>query len=185
VSRDFLFADVALSRRLEQAEGEACVDFAAAGQRVYPETGAKWIACAGAYAVFDGIDSPVTQTFGLGLFEELAPRSLDFIERFFLDLKAPVFHEVSPFIGAAALDLLCSRAYRPTEISNVLVRSLTDVGNEECRIATSPNSGETSRVDVRVIDPDQSRLWSDISAKGWSHEHPELRAFLLEMAPLP
>ena len=41
--------------------------------------------CAGAYAVFDGVDSPVTQTFGLGIFEELSPASLDIIERFFLD----------------------------------------------------------------------------------------------------
>jgi hypothetical protein len=33
--------------------------------------------CGGAYAVFDGIDSPVTQTFGLGIFEELNAASLD------------------------------------------------------------------------------------------------------------
>jgi len=184
VGHDFLFSDAALSRRLERAEGEACAEFAVARQRLLPESGAKWIACDGAYAVFDGIDSPVTQTFGLGLFEELTPRSLDIIERFFLDRKAPVLHEVSPFAGGAALDLLCCRAYRPIEISNVLVRSLSDAGEKQCRIAANPAPGGTSRVRVRVIDSDESRLWSEISMKGWSDEHPELRAFLLEMGTI-
>lgn len=184
MSRDFLFSDLALSRRLEQAEGMACAEFAAARQRLFPESGARWIACAGGYAVFDGIDSPVTQTFALGMFEELTPRSLDRIEQFFLDLKAPVMHEVSPFTGTAALDLLCSRAYRPIEISNVLVRSLAEVGEQERRIAVNSQSGETPKVHVRVIDPDQRRLWGDISAQGWSCEHPELRPFLLEMGTI-
>lgn len=62
--------------------------------------------CAGAYAVFDGIESPVTQTFGLAIFEDLTPASVDVIERFFLDRGAPVLHEVSPFAGL--LRLKCS-----------------------------------------------------------------------------
>ena len=181
MSRELLFADIALSRRLERAEGEACAEFALARHRLFPESGAKWIRCAGAYAVFDGIDSPVTQTFGLGLFEELTPRTLDIVERFFHDLKAPVTHEVSPFAGPAALDLLCRRAYRPIEVSNVLIRPLSNDVEEEFRIAADHQSKATSTVHARAIDPDEARLWSDISAKGWSHEHPELRAFLLEM----
>ena len=85
-------------------------------------TGISIVGNAGAYAAFNGVDSPVTQSFGLGIFEELTSASLDVIERFFLDRGAPVLHEVSPFAGAAALDLLCSRNYRPIEISNVLYR---------------------------------------------------------------
>src|ERR1700722_3741385 len=112
------FSDLALSRRLERAEGHACVQFAEARRRLFPDSGAEWIECAGAYAVFDRVESPVTQTFGLGLFEELSPASLDVIERFFLDRGAPVLHEVSPFAGVSALQLLCARNYRPVEISN-------------------------------------------------------------------
>ena len=96
-----LFSDLGLSRRLERAEGNACVQFAEARRRLFPDSGAEWIECIGAYAVFDGIDSPVTQTFGLGLFEELSAASLDVIERFFLDRGAPVLHEVSPLAGVA------------------------------------------------------------------------------------
>jgi hypothetical protein len=75
-----LFSDLALSRRLERAEGHACLQFAEARRRLFPGSGSDWIECAGAYAVFDGIGSPVTQSFGLGIFEELSAASLDTIE---------------------------------------------------------------------------------------------------------
>src|ERR1700716_1486628 len=115
-----LFSNLALSRRLERAEGHACAQFAEARRRLFPDSGSEWMECSGAYAVFDGIGSPVTQTFGLGIFEELTAASLDVIERFFLDRGAHVDHEVSPLVGVAALCLLCSRQYRPIEISNVM-----------------------------------------------------------------
>ena len=116
------FLDLELSRRLERAEGHACVQYAEARRHLFPDSGAEWIECAGAYAVFDGIESPVTQTFGLGIFDELSAAGLDVMERFFLDRGAPVLHEVSPFAGVAALQLLCERNYRPIELSNVLCR---------------------------------------------------------------
>ena len=79
-------------------------------------------------------------------------------------------HEVSPFAGVAALEMLCKRNYRPIEISNVLYRPVE-----------RPTAVEQSAVSVRVIAPDEAQLWSDISARGWSHEHPELRDFLLDL----
>ena len=167
------FADLVLSKRLERAEGHACVQFAEARRRLFPDSGAEWIECAGAYAVFDGIESPVTQTFGLAIFEELSPASLDVIERFFLDRGAPVLHEVSPFAGVAALQMLSARNYKPVEISNVL-----------CRSVERPTAQEQSDVSVRVIAPEEANLWSNISARGWSHEHPELGDFLLGLGAI-
>ena len=164
------FSDLALSKRLERAEGHSCRQYAEARRRLFPDSGAEWIECAGAYAVFDGIESPVTQTFGLALFEELSPASLDVIERFFLDRGAPVLHEVSPFAGVAALEMLCARNYRPIEISNVL-----------CRSVERPTAEEETGVSVRLIAPKEAQLWSNISARGWSHEHPELGDFLLDL----
>jgi GNAT superfamily N-acetyltransferase len=167
------FSDLALSKRLERAEGHACVQHAEARRRLFPDSGAEWIECAGAYAVFDGIESPVTQTFGLALFEELTPASLEEIERFFLDRGAPVLHEVSPFAGVAALGMLCSRDYRPIEMSNVL-----------CRPVERPTAEEHSAVSVRVIAADEAQLWNNISLRGWSHDHPELRDFLLDFGAI-
>jgi len=166
------FSDLALSRRLERAEGHAAAKFAEARRRLFPASGAECMQCAGAYVVFDGVDSPVTQTFGLGMFEEISDASLDTIEQFFRDRGSPVMHEVSPLAGVPSLDLLCARGYRPIEISSVLCRPVE---------APVPAAG---KIDVRIIDASEAELWTRISAVGWSHEHPELQDFLIEIGTL-
>jgi hypothetical protein len=163
------FSDLTLSRRLERAEGNACTKYAEARRRLFPNSGAEWIECAGAYAVFDGIDSPATQSFGLGIFEELTQSALDSIERFFLDHSAPVFHKVSPFAGTGVLDLLCARDYRPIEINNVLYRPVERTKTEH-----------HGHIRVRSIGPEETQVWTDISARGLMSEHPELGDFLLQ-----
>jgi GNAT superfamily N-acetyltransferase len=167
------FSDLLLSKRLERAEGHACTQYAEARRRLFPDSGAGWIECGGAYAVFDGVDSPITQSFGLGIFEELSAGSLDVIERFFLDRGAPVLHEVSPLAGVAALDLLCKRNYRPIEISNVLYWAVEQ-----------PTAEQQAHINVRVIGPEEVQLWTEISARGWAHEHPELLEFLLQLGAI-
>jgi GNAT superfamily N-acetyltransferase len=164
-----LCSDLALSKRMERAEAHACAQFAEARKRLFPSSRAEWIECAGAYAVFDGVDSPITQTFGLGLFEDLSTAALDVIERFFLDRGAPVFHEVSPLVGVAALDLLCERHYRPIEISSVMYQPVHE-----------PAASSEAGLGVRVTGPKEARLWTSISTTAWTHEHPELRSFLDE-----
>jgi len=165
-----MFSDLALSRRLERAEGLACARFADARRSLFPDSGAEWVECAGAYAVFDGVDSPVTQSFGLGIFERPNAAALDTIERFFFDRGAPALHEVSPHAGIIAVDMLCSRNYRPIEISNVLYRNVEEPAAED-----QPN------VSVRVIGPEESELFASVSARGWADEHPELLSFLLRI----
>src|SRR5260370_40499017 len=91
-----IFADLELARRLERPEAVGGARFVEARRRLLPETGAEWIEVAGAYAMYDGPASPVTQTFGLGLFAETTPADLDRIESFFQVRGAPVCHEVSP-----------------------------------------------------------------------------------------
>jgi GNAT superfamily N-acetyltransferase len=158
---------------LERAEGRACVQFAEARRRLFPESGAEWIRCAGAYAVFDGIDSPSTQTFGLGIFEELSAASLDVIERFFLDRGAQVLHEVSPLVGTAAFHLLCARQYKPVEISSVMYRAVE-----------RPVAADRGDARVRVTSPAEAQLWATVSAKGWSHEYPEPLDLVLQTAAI-
>ncbi len=161
--KPMLFSDLGLARRLERAEGRACVSFAEAQRELHPESGAEWIECAGASAVFNGVDSPVTQSFGLGLFEELNPGSLDQIERFFFDRGTAAVHEVSPLAGVAAMELLCARKYKPIEISSVLYREVAAPVDEARGSATA-----------RVIGEHERGLWADISARGWASEYPEM-----------
>ncbi len=165
-----IFSDLTLARRLEAAEGFAGAQFAVARSRLFPECGSTWTKCAGATLVFDGVDSPVTQTFGLGLFEVLTEAALEEMEGFFLSRGAAVMHEVSPMAGAATMELLCARNYRPFEVSSVLYRS---VERTECN--------HPGNIRVRVIGAEEEQLWSGVSARGWTHEHPELEGFMRQM----
>jgi GNAT superfamily N-acetyltransferase len=162
-----VLSDLALSKRLERAEGHACVQYAEAQRRLFPSSGAEWIEHAGAYAVFDGPHSPVTQSFGLGIFQPLSAESLHRIERFFFDHGASADHEVSPLAGAAALSLLCAGNYRPIEVSNVFYQPVEQLASEDFR-----------NIRVRVIGAEESHLWTNIHARGWAHDHPELLEFL-------
>lgn len=162
-----LFADRQLAERLEAAEGYACAQFAAARKRVHPDTSSTWTRIAGADIVFDGIDAPTTQTFGLGLFEPLTSESLDTIEAFFLSRGTTPMHEICPFSGPETLDLLCARGYRPFEISNVLFRSI-----DPTPAPLPPN------ITVCTVGSNEAELWAAINARGWAHEHPEFEDFL-------
>lgn len=112
-----LLADLALARRLEATEGFACAQFALARRRLLPDCGSEAVRIAGADVVFDGPDSPVTQTFGLGMFEQATAEALDEIEQFFCERGAPTQHEVCPFSGVATLGLLCDRGYPRCTVS--------------------------------------------------------------------
>ena len=167
------FSDLTLSKRLESAEGYACAQFAEARRRLFPDSGAEWIECAGAYVVFDGIDSPVTQTFGLGVLGDISPAALNSIESFFASHGAPVLHEVSPFAGVAAIRLLCTRSYQPIELSNVLYRSIE-----------RPTAEHADNIETHIVPSEELPLWTDVSAQGWSHEHPELLDFLQQLGAI-
>ena len=165
-----IFADRELAKRLEAAEGYGCAQFAEARKNLDPQSSSIWTSCAGATVVFDGVDAPTTQTFGLGMFEELTPKALDEIERFFSERGAEIMHEVCPFAGTGTLGLLCKRGYQPCEISNVMYRTV-----EKSREALPPD------IQVRMVSQDEAQLWSSISACGWTHEHPEFEDFVRDM----
>lgn len=165
-----LFSDIETSRRLERAEGFACAQHSEVRRLLYPASGAEWMQCGGAFAVFNGVNSPVTQTFGLGIFEDITTEILDDIESFFAAHSAPVFHEVSPFAGAEAFAMLCARGYRPVELSNVVFQQVAEVA-----------AVDSSHISVRVAGPNEAKLWSEISARGWSHDHPEFAGIMMEL----
>ncbi len=54
------FADRELAQRLERTEAVSCAQFVEGRRAIRPESGAEWIDVAGAYAMFDGVDSPIT-----------------------------------------------------------------------------------------------------------------------------
>lgn len=167
---NMIISDKALSQRLERTEARANADFVETRARLEPVSGAEWIEVAGAYAMFDGVESPLTQTFGLGLFEETTADHLDKLETFFRDRGAEVFHEVSPMADPSLLSLLGKRGYRPIELTTIMYRDLTEEALWE--------NGRSSEIKTRVIDPGEHEIWARTSAKGWSSEHEGLADFM-------
>jgi GNAT superfamily N-acetyltransferase len=136
-------------------------------RELQPDVGAEWTEVAGAYAMFDGPDSPLTQTFGLGLFHPFLARELEQVEEFFDARGAPTNHEVSAFAPRETLSLLGARGYTPIEASTVLVRP-----------TSPPASLERTAVTVRPLTEDDAPLWCRIAGQGWSAESAELGAFV-------
>jgi GNAT superfamily N-acetyltransferase len=168
----FPFSDLTLSRRLEKTEAQSNVDFVEARSQAFPERGARWIEVAGAYVMYDGAASPLTQTFGLGLFEPATSAALNEIEEFYRERGAGVFHEVSPLADPSLLALLNERGYQPIEFTSVMYRPI----DNDFQLKASRNE----KIQVRRIQDSERRLWARTAARGWS-EFTELGDFMLEM----
>ena len=154
-----MFADYQLARLLERTEAEAGAGFVEARAAAHPESGATWVDVAGAYAMFDGPMSPVTQTFGLGLFEPFREADLDAVEEFFHTRGAPPSHEVCPLADPATMPALAARGYRPLEFTSVLFLELAEH-------RPLPHS----EVCVRVAVAGELDLWAETAAEGWRGE---------------
>ncbi len=176
IEESYPFSDLALSRRLEKTEGQSNVGFVEARAKAFPESGACWLEVAGAYAMYDGVGSPVSQTFCLGMFEPVTEGGLDELEEFFQSRGAEVFHEMSPLADPSALALLSERGYQPVEFTSVMFRPI----RPGLRLTEQRNE----RLRVRAVGEGEYDLWAQTAARGWSSEYPELTDFMLELSQL-
>lgn len=167
-----IFSDKELSQKLERTEARSNADFVETRQRLSPDSGAEWIEVAGAYAMFDGVQSPLTQTFGLGLFEEITDAEIDRLEEFFKKHGAPVFHEVSPMADASLIALLNQRGYQPVELTSVMFRPLV--------MENLPVGQLNPQITTRVIESDEVDIWAQTAADGWSTEMPGMGDFMFQ-----
>ena len=140
---------------------------------MFPNIGASWIDVGGTWAMFDGVDSPITQSFGLGMFEPATEDSMAELESFFRDRGSPPFHEVSPLAGKDLLLLLSSRGYEPFELTSVMFLPLPDR-------APSKHT-TTANLKVRIANHQDAEMWVDTSIRGWS-EYAEYAAVMRDLA---
>jgi hypothetical protein len=110
--------------------------------------------------MFDGVGSPLSQTFGLGISQPITAADLDTIERFFLERGSEVFHEVSPLANPSALALLNERGYQPFEFTSVMFRPI----NRGIRLQASRNE----KIQVRVAGLADEAACIETGVKGWS-----------------
>ena len=168
--------DRALAQRLEHAEGRANAEFVEARAKVRPELGACYIELAGTLAMYDGADSPCTQTFGLGMSEPIGDRELGTLEAFFRERGAEVHHEVCPLAETSLLALLNQRGYQPLELSTVLFRPIEP--GLELAAPSDPS------IRVRLIQSGEDSLWAQTAARGWMDVAPEYFDYITELGPV-
>jgi hypothetical protein len=166
-----VFADAPLARRLETTEGHGNAAFVDAQARREPYSGAIRTEIAGTLAMFAGVGSPITQTFGLGIHEQPGDGDLDAIERFFTSRGSAVFHEVSPLAGVDLLATLVRRGYKPVEVSNVMFRLI----DSATRLTVN------QKLKVRTVDVSEADWYGSIAARGWS-EMPEVLPYITGFA---
>lgn len=150
--------DRELGRRLERAEGGIGVAYVGVRRRLTPEVGAACVEIDGAYALFDGVDSLMNQSFAIGMTAPLTAASLDAYEGFFAGHGSAAQHEVSSLAGIDAWTLLAGRGYRPIDLSTVLVTTL----DQPLAIAEQPG------LRVRICAARDEDRWVAASMAGWS-----------------
>lgn len=170
-----IFSDANLSQKLERTEAASNISFVEARTRMSPESGAEWTKIGGTYAMYDGADSPLTQTFGLGIFEKITDAELTQIEMFFKKHEAPVFHEVSPLADSSLISLLSERNYQPVELTSVMFQAIKDDFSE---FASDLN------IKTRIIETGEEKLWAQTSANGWATEMEGLAEFMYQFGQI-
>jgi len=168
-----IFSDIGLARRLERTEGRGNAAFVDAQAKVDPASGAIWTDIGGTSAMFAGVGSPITQSFGLGIHQPAVEKDLETVERFFRSRGSAAFHEVCPLSGVEVYAMLAARGYRPVELSTVLYQPITPA----TRIASN------AALTVRQARKDESALYGAIASQGWS-EQPEVMPFIMGFAKL-
>ena len=171
-----IYSNKDLSQKLERTEARTNADFVETRAKMFPESRAEWIEVGGAYAMFDSPESPLTQTFGLGLFDEITDTELEKLEDFFKQRNAPVFHEVSPMADASLLELLNKRGYQPVELTSVMYLPLAE--------KTFSDSNKNEQINVRIIEKGEEKIWAQTSAEAWSNEMKELGEFMLKFGEI-
>jgi GNAT superfamily N-acetyltransferase len=154
-----LLLDLALARRIEQAEAQAGAAACALLARNRPSSFAAVERIAGGYALYAGPGSPVTQAVGLGLDGAISEADFAQLESFYQQKNEPVRAEVCPLADPALFRHLGAGGYRVTEFSNVMACRLPGFRN-------APKSADG--IEITRVKPAQIDLWNLTVAQGFA-----------------
>jgi GNAT superfamily N-acetyltransferase len=152
------FVDQKLARRLESTDAYAGVEFTRAHARMNADSIATSEPFAGGWAIFGGVDSPLTQAFALGLDGPVSEDEIERMEEFFHSRGASADVELCPYVDPSIVQIFKARSYSLLEFSNVLVRKLTP---------DDANLDSSSEVGVRRPEPHEVKLLSETVGRGF------------------
>jgi GNAT superfamily N-acetyltransferase len=115
-----IFGSTDLAKRIEFAQAQSQLFTAEAHQRLYPDSLHATKRVGNGVAYFAGVDSPMTQVFGLGLEGGVATQEIAELEEFFLSRHSAVTIEVANVAALSFTEQLAGRGYTVAEYSHVL-----------------------------------------------------------------
>jgi len=158
-----IILDQELARRVEWAEAGSAVACAELLTRLRPDSGAAVEAIGGGYAVFCGVNSPITQAVGMGLAGEVSAEEIARLEEFYFSRGDAVRAEMCPLADPSVFAQFGERGYRVTEFSSVMARALS----------AAERWPEPARgLAVEEAAAEQAGQWAQIVAQGFAEEFP-------------
>lgn len=115
-----------LARKLETAEALNQVEVVLSHNRLIRDSQARYQKIGSGYAIFAGVDSPLTQIFGMGLDGEVKVEEVVELEEFYKLHHAAVNVELCHLSELNLSRMLIERGYQISEFSNVLLRRLDE-----------------------------------------------------------
>jgi GNAT superfamily N-acetyltransferase len=179
-----MFADLALTRRVEEAWDWMGVENARVQLGLDPQSGATSLSVGGGHAVFLGTGSPLSQAQGLGLSGPVAESEIERMEDFFRARGTVTQVEVASLADPSLLVLLSRRGYQILEQTHLLVVLLEPGKSRPAEIKAQPGSeGMTSgKVQVSKVRPGELRPWAEAVMRCFFEEPEEPPPVLLEGA---
>jgi GNAT superfamily N-acetyltransferase len=124
-----IFGSLDLAKRIESAQAQNQMDYATAHQSLVSDSTYTALRIGTGVALYAGVDSPLTQSFGIGLGGSEVPESdVDILEHTFFSRGAAVNIEVANLADMSLTTHLGKRGYAVSEYSHVLGFELANLG---------------------------------------------------------
>ncbi|HEY3440664.1 MAG TPA: GNAT family N-acetyltransferase [Paludibaculum sp.] len=152
----FSTADLALARRLEEAEAANAfhIGRASPGGKVEVEP-----ICDGC-AMFAGVGSPLTHAMGIGMAGEVSDEDFDRLEEFFRERGSPSMIDLCPMADATVLQHVTERGYKVLEFNNLMLH----------RVAPADTAWVCpEEVEITPVEEGEPREWCELLVRGFNH----------------
>jgi GNAT superfamily N-acetyltransferase len=115
-----------LAFKLETAEASNQVEFVRSHNRLVADSQARFQKIGSGFAIFAGVDSPLTQIFGMGMDGDANVEQVIELEEFYRRENAPVNVELCHLSDIGLSRMFIERGYQISEFSNVLLRRVRE-----------------------------------------------------------
>lgn len=154
-----------LDEAIRRSESEGVRRGIATVKRLHPDRHATSIEVAGGLAAFTGVDSPLSQTYGVGSSTPVTEGDISRITDFYESRGATPRVFVTPLADPSLAPALAAAGYAPSEYENVLVSDAFDgFARFDDRIVAATNLHAWARastqgfMDVETLQPGDDRI---------------------------